>query len=62
MTLIKSVCPLCGGPVKMKIDFRIGDQVACLSCLQKLEIIWCNPITLISSLEEDAEFIEHFYQ
>jgi hypothetical protein len=30
--------------------------------LQKLEIIWCNPITLISSLEEDAEFIEHFYQ
>ncbi len=62
MTMIRTECPLCSGDVRLQVNHRIGDQVECSSCRMKLEVIWSDPMTMLSTDGENEDFPELFHQ
>lgn len=60
MTMIRTECPQCSGDVKLQVNYQIGDRAECSSCSSELEVIWSDPMTMVSIDGEDEVFPELF--
>ena len=60
MTMIRTECPQCRGDVRLQVNHQIGDRAECSSCNVELEVIWSDPVTMVSIDGEDDVFPELF--